>query len=84
MCYMKTEPPGINLSKTFPCVVAALSFAVWVFALGGPFSAQWPELMLKPVFGSILLILHNANNSCSGKDLLRHDSSTVIFAPESF
>jgi hypothetical protein len=56
MCYMKTEPPGINLSKAFPCVVAALSFAVWVFALGGPFAAQWPTLY-KPVFGSVLLIL---------------------------
>ncbi|HIA54021.1 MAG TPA: hypothetical protein EYN91_18345 [Candidatus Melainabacteria bacterium] len=56
MCYMKTDPPGISLHKAFPCLVAALAFAVWVFALGGPFAAQWPTLY-KPVFGSVLLIL---------------------------
>ena len=56
MCYMKTQPPGLTLSKTFPCLVAAFAFAVWVFALGGPFSAQWPALY-KPVYGSIVLIL---------------------------
>jgi hypothetical protein len=56
MCYMKTQPPGISLSKTFPCLVAAFAFGVWVFALGGPFAAQWPALY-KPVYGSVLLIL---------------------------
>jgi hypothetical protein len=56
MCYMKTQPPGIALNKTFPCLVSALSFAVWVFALGGPFAAQWPTLYT-PVYGSVLLIL---------------------------
>lgn len=56
MCYMKTQPPGIAAYKAFPCLVAAISFAVWVFALGGPFAAQWPTLY-KPVYGSILLIL---------------------------
>ena len=56
MCYMKTSPQGIGWSKTFPCLVAAFAFAVWVFALGGPFAAQWPTLY-KPVYGSIALIL---------------------------
>jgi hypothetical protein len=56
MCYMKTQPPGISLSKAFPCFVAAFAFAVWVFALGGPFSAQWPALY-QSVYGSVLLIL---------------------------
>lgn len=56
MCYMKIQPPGLSASKTFPCLVAAFAFTVWVFAIGGPFSAQWPKLYM-PVYGSIALIL---------------------------
>lgn len=56
VCYMKTEPPGFTLNKIFPCMASAFAFAVWVFALGGPFAAQWPKWYM-PVYGSIALIL---------------------------
>jgi hypothetical protein len=55
-CYLKTTPPGSIPEKVFPCLTAAFAFSVWVFALGGPFSAQWP-LWYKPVYGSLALIL---------------------------
>lgn len=55
-CYLKTDPPGILPSKVFPCLAAAFAFTAWVFALGGPFAAQWP-LWYKPVYGSVVLIL---------------------------
>jgi len=56
VCFMKTQPPGFMASKVFPCVASAFAFAVWVFALGGPFAATWPQ-WYQPVFGSIALIL---------------------------
>lgn len=56
VCFMKTQPPGFMPNKIFPCVASAFAFAVWVFALGGPFAATWPEWYL-PVYGSIALIL---------------------------
>lgn len=55
-CYLKTDPPGILPSKVFPCLAATFAFTAWVFALGGPFAAQWP-LWYKPVYGSVVLIL---------------------------
>lgn len=39
-CYLKTTPPGVIPEKVFPCLTAAFAFSVWVFAIGGPFSAQ--------------------------------------------
>jgi hypothetical protein len=56
VCFMKTEPPGLALNKAFPCFSSLLSFTVWVFALGGPFLAQWPT-WYQPYYGSITLIL---------------------------
>ena len=55
VCYVKTEPPGIVSSKTFYWLASTLAFAVWVFALGGPFAATFA--WYKPVYGSVLLIL---------------------------
>jgi len=46
------EPP----SRKFHAIAAAVSFVVWVFALGGPFEVTWPDLY-KPFFGTILLVL---------------------------
>ncbi len=56
VCFMKTQPPGFMPNKIFPCAASAFAFAVWVFALGGPFAATWPQ-WYQPVFGSIALIL---------------------------
>lgn len=43
-------------SMRFHATAGTVAFAVWVFALGGPFAATWPELY-RPVYGSILLII---------------------------
>lgn len=56
VCFMKTQPPGFMANKIFPCAASAFAFAVWVFALGGPFAATWPQ-WYQPVYGSIALIL---------------------------
>jgi len=41
-----------KVSKTGQLIISTISFAVWVFALGGPFAlTEW----YNPVFGSILL-----------------------------
>lgn len=56
VCYIKTEPKGFTLNKIFFCFSSLLSFTVWVFALGGPFLAQWPK-WYQPYLGSIALIL---------------------------
>ncbi len=55
VCYVKTQPPGIVSSKTFYWFASTFAFAVWVFALGGPFAATFA--WYKPVYGSVLLIL---------------------------
>ena len=55
VCYMKTDPPGFVSSKTFHWVASTFAFAVWVFALGGPFAVTF--VWYKPIFGSVLLIL---------------------------
>jgi hypothetical protein len=49
-----TNEPGKSLAKT-DIVVATIAFAIWVFALGGPFSELGWYL---PVYGSILLIIY--------------------------
>ncbi len=83
MCYMKTEPPGINLSKAFPCVVAALSFAVWVFALRRTICRSMADL----IQACIWLCAADPNDAvhpCAGEDLLRYDSASLILSTESF
>lgn len=55
--YRPNQPPSLLYPKTrFCAIVSTISFSVWVFALGGPFEIQWPELY-RPVYGSVLLIL---------------------------
>ncbi|MCC7529764.1 MAG: hypothetical protein IT342_14670 [Candidatus Melainabacteria bacterium] len=56
VCYLKTEPPGFAANKLFHCFSSLFAFTVWVFALGGPFMAQWPT-WYQPFYGSIALIL---------------------------
>lgn len=55
VCYLKTQPPGMAMSKTFHWVASMLAFSAWVFALGGPFAVtfEW----YRPVYGSVLLII---------------------------
>ncbi len=55
ICYRKTDPPGLTFSKTFHWVASTVAFAVWVFALGGPFAVTFA--WYKPVYGSVLLII---------------------------
>ena len=52
--------PGENALKQvcslrYRAVSGTISFAVWVFALGGPFAVTF--LWYKPVYGSLLLIV---------------------------
>ena len=54
VCFVKTDPAGLAISKTFHWVTACLAFVSWVFAMGGPFATlAW----YKPVFGSVLLVI---------------------------
>jgi hypothetical protein len=55
VCYLKTDPPGLTVNKTFHWVTACVAFTAWVFALGGPFAASFA--WYRPYFGSIVLIL---------------------------
>lgn len=55
ICYVKTTPPGIVATKTFHWVASTVAFAVWVFALGGPFAVTFD--WYRPVLGSVLLII---------------------------
>lgn len=55
ICYIKTTPPGIVTAKTFHWAASTFAFAVWVFALGGPFAVTFA--WYKPVFGTVLLII---------------------------
>jgi len=48
-------PPNLQAKRTFHAVAAIVAFTVWVFALGGPFAATWPDIY-RPVYGSVLLI----------------------------
>ncbi len=74
--YRPSEPPPLlYASKTKFCAVAsAVSFAVWVFAIGGPFAATWP-LWYRPIYGSLLLILTTLTLPIVEKLLLRTNSS---------
>lgn len=56
--YVKYRPTeeAERQSVRYHCCAATVSFAVWVFALGGPFVITWPEIY-RPVYGSLLLIL---------------------------
>lgn len=52
-----TEPPPPSLftRRAFHAIAATVCFSAWVFALGGPFAATWPE-HYRPVYGGVLLI----------------------------
>ncbi|MBZ0189258.1 MAG: hypothetical protein K8F91_23640 [Candidatus Obscuribacterales bacterium] len=47
---------SVEHSRRFHAVVATVSFMVWVFALGGPFAATWPDAY-RPIYGSVFLII---------------------------
>jgi len=56
--YIKYRPSeeAEKQSIRFHCCAATVAFAVWVFALGGPFALTFPDIY-RPVYGSLLLIL---------------------------
>lgn len=56
--YVKYRPTkeAEQQSIRYHCCAATVAFAVWVFALGGPFAVTWPDVY-RPVYGSLLLIL---------------------------
>ncbi len=56
--YIKYRPSeeAEKQSVRFHCCAATVAFAVWVFALGGPFALTFPDIY-RPVYGSLLLIL---------------------------
>lgn len=56
--YVKFRPSqqAQEESIRFHCCAATVAFAVWVFALGGPFAVTWPDIY-RPVYGSLLLII---------------------------
>lgn len=54
--YRPTHSELTEHSERFHAVASFVAFAVWVFALGGPFVHTWPDLY-RPVFGSLLLII---------------------------
>lgn len=45
----------LTCSARFRVVTGTVAFAVWVFALGGPFAATFD--WYRPVFGSLLLVI---------------------------
>lgn len=53
--FKPTETTVLKCSARFRIVTGTLAFAVWVFALGGPFSATFN--WYRPVFGSLLLVI---------------------------
>jgi hypothetical protein len=44
-----------NCSKRFHVFASIISFAIWAYALGGPFALTFPE-HYRPLYGSLLLI----------------------------
>lgn len=54
--YRPTHNELADHSERFHAWAATVAFAVWVFALGGPFAITWPALY-HPVYGSLLLIV---------------------------
>lgn len=54
VCFRPTPSLVLKCSMRFRAITATLAFAVWVFALGGPFETfSW----YLPVYGSVLLIV---------------------------
>jgi hypothetical protein len=49
----QTSKPGLPSART-QIMIGTLAFAVWVFALGGPFTGL---SFYRPLYGSLLLIL---------------------------
>lgn len=70
--FRPSDPPPIlyKANKTYFCAIAStISFAVWCFALGGPFAATFT--WYRPIFGSLLLILSTLLLPILEKVLLR-------------
>lgn len=44
-----------NCSKRFHVLASIISFAIWAYALGGPFALSFPEYY-RPLYGSLLLV----------------------------
>lgn len=55
ICFKPSENSILKCSMRFRLITGTLAFAVWVFALGGPFAVTFD--WYKPVFGSLLLII---------------------------
>lgn len=54
--HYKPSQQAQDESIRFHCCAATVAFAVWVFALGGPFAVTWPDIY-RPVYGSLLLVV---------------------------
>jgi hypothetical protein len=55
ICFKPSETSILKCSRRFRVITGTIAFAVWIFALGGPFAVTF--LWYKPVFGSLLLIV---------------------------
>ncbi len=53
----RTTVPGLP-PATSQTLVTTFGFAVWVFALGGPFAATWPTVY-QPYYGTVVLALYS-------------------------
>ncbi|MDZ4833124.1 MAG: hypothetical protein SGJ27_04915 [Candidatus Melainabacteria bacterium] len=53
--FKPAENSILRCSRKFRLITGTISFAVWVFALGGPFSATFESY--QPVYGSLLLVI---------------------------
>jgi hypothetical protein len=51
--WRNTKPPADPPART-QIIISTISFAVWVFALGGPFATLG---FYRPLFGSLILVL---------------------------
>lgn len=55
ICFKPMDKTILKCSMRFRVVTGTLAFAVWVFALGGPFSATFD--WYRPLYGSLLLVI---------------------------
>jgi hypothetical protein len=53
--FKPTENSALTCSARFRVITGTISFAVWVFALGGPFAATFD--WYRPLYGSLLLVI---------------------------
>jgi len=71
ICFKPIETTILKCSLRFRAVTGTIAFAVWVFALGGPFAVTftWYE----PVYGSLLLIVTTLAIPVFERIALRYD-----------